>query len=395
MVAKYLWQDYTGAVVTDSALLNAYTYSTNFRSSVEGFVNSLRWHRASTDPMYKPINIGLFDTSDQSLLFSSDSFTDTGQLGWQVVNLPAAIPIVANRIYKIAAYVTAGKSWQWVATGNMVAPPAPLEWAPNRRSTVIDSGWTYPATDQNDLAFTLDVEFEETATAPSPELTVQNLHAELERWLDSQSSAEPTSIPRLTNTTLNTFLTTHSDWRAEVRGKVGSKGNVGDGRYATLFALGELLLGLLDAIKPIIDTLPAQETQVDADHADLLQRLIALEQEHSRIWNADRTFLPALGWTQTATVQFTTRTTWAQPADRYVLHITSYPPKKPPTDLLGVQYHRRAGWWTPINGTLLADRRFIDFESQELYIPGTRLPGVFVNMNGPYDCELQAYDRTS
>jgi len=66
------------------------------------------------------------------------------------------------------------------------------------------------------------------------------------------------------------------------------------------------------------------------------------------------------------------------PADLYVVSLTSVPDHVADRNTDGPQWRPRAGWWAPLNGTFVADHRYLNHVDNHCADNGRRMPGALV-----------------
>lgn len=101
-----------------------------------------------------------------------------------------------------------------------------------------------------------------------------------------------------------------------------------------------------------------------------------------------------LVWTMLDETDFVGSIAWAQPADVYVLSITTRPIGLPLNLTDGVHTIYRCGWWCPLNGSFARQRSYIDFEDNHLTIGAERMPGVLVSLQPGGEGHIQAWALT-
>lgn len=101
-----------------------------------------------------------------------------------------------------------------------------------------------------------------------------------------------------------------------------------------------------------------------------------------------------LVWTMLDETDFSGSIAWPQPADVYVLSITTRPAGLPLNLTDGVHTIYRCGWWTPLNGSFARQRSYIDFEDSHLAIGAERMPGILVSLLPGGEGHIQAWALT-
>jgi hypothetical protein len=96
-------------------------------------------------------------------------------------------------------------------------------------------------------------------------------------------------------------------------------------------------------------------------------------------------------WSMAAEADFTDAIAFAEPADAYVLNITSYQPTQPATSSPAGLWLPRLGWWCVLTGSLASERRFVDFEQEMLSDQGRRMAGCAIQLKPGTMAHVQAW----
>ena len=394
-MAVHLMDNNNWASSSGSSSSGVYTLGNRFGCTTAQPVTGLRWYRDTTGPnAKKPSRLALYTAGGTLLAEILTHITDSGVIGWQTTGLPATVDLATGTTYIVAMDWPSDEGWRWIARGSLNAPPSGFLWDDEVRAYTTPAG--FPATHDNSLAWAVDIEtggmLGGGAGSGDPTLT-----GDLASWLSNNplvNSHQSDGIPWLDHMTLGDVL---SNTIGILAGLAGVNEDV-----ATLMArigafTGTTLAAEIAAIKSLVNAI--RGAVIDADNnkvVDLVGELTPLVGAVSRQTAVQRDFvpIPGAGWALSDETDVDRVIAWDVPADAYTLVVTTPPPKPVPVDVAGAQWLPRLGWWAPLNGTQLRERRFIDWTETQLDQWPRRLPGIVVWLEPGTVAHLQAWTYT-
>jgi hypothetical protein len=405
MVVISLYDNYPGTFAAN-AQAPAATGAVRWQSSTEGWITALRWYRATGTTT--PTTLRLWDSVTQSPIASVVSVPAPIGTGWQTVALPTPVFVQASREYRTSFFQGASTNNSLGSTsGTTIGAPSPM--------TAITSGGgvgalavgsdSYPNGSIGDIPFGVDVVFTDTNPGTGTPPTQADIQNALASWLSTTDGTHADSAPLQDHTTLATVDTNTADVKGQADEWAFGLGAAAHGYYATIQAL-------IDDVKSITDTLPtpiARLSSIVLDHysADIAGILAQIDSVLSGLGAqstdlsgtagsavgalSGRTGFPATGWSMSASADFEDAIAFAEPADAYVLSITSYQPTQPATESPAGLWLPRLGWWCVLNGSLATQRQFVDFEQMLLEQQGRRMPGCAIQLKPGTLATVQAW----
>jgi hypothetical protein len=250
----------------------------------------------------------------------------------------------------------------------------------------------------------LDVEWSDEAPGEQP-ATPGDLGNALAAWLSTTEGTQGDSAPLQDHATLGAVSVAVGETQDQQNEWAFGLGGAAHGYFGDL-------KGLIADIKTVTDTLPtpiAQLTSIVLDHytADIdlilgqidsvLSNLGAQSTDLSGTAGSavgalsGRTGFPATGWSMAAEADFEDAIAFAEPADAYVVNVTSYQSTQPATESPAGLWLYRLGWWCVLNGSLASRREFVEFQQQLLTDGGRRMPGCAIQLKPGTLATVQAW----
>lgn len=405
MSTAHFFDDYGGAWGTS---LNADHRQTGTRIifSTGGYVTGLRFYRDATGAAHAPTDLKLWDAVTLAVVASVASPTDSGVVGWQESVLPVPVQLVAGREYRVSGQVGNATNYASFAGATAYAPPAPLYAASTHRcygdQNTTD---TFPNNVDSVLWVGFDVTWTDTPPGVTPPASDADVANQFAAWLSTTDGTHSDSAPLQDHATLATVDTNTADVSSQVNEWAFGLGAAAHGYYATIQAL-------IDDVKSVTDDLPtpiARLSSVVLDHysADIAGILAQIDSVLSGLGAqstdlsgtsgsavgalSGRTGFPATGWGMSAEADFEDAIAFAEPADAYVLSITSYQDTQPANESPAGLWLPRLGWWCVLNGSLATQRQFVDFEQMLLDDQGRRMPGCAIQLRPGTIATVQAW----
>lgn len=391
-----------GAIYHDNGVAWSHINSSAFEVGMAFHVTAgvdctgLQWYRYTTGSGVAPEIVRLWRAGDTTELGRLTSVPDTGAEGWQGGNLADPITLVTGQIYIVSAYYP-GSGGQPSRSDLATTPDSPVVVESNFRRYLAGSAG-FPVNADSGSAIGADVLL--TALPPDP---VPATDVDLASWLSTDPDVqthESDGLPWRTDANVTTL-------KGEAEGASGFaaiKGVVDTIATSVGGGLSSAVSGLTTALATANTALAHAATTWSDALATALQNMsdnfasfgASKPAQGGGITGAG-TFPSNVGtlvWTMLDETDFAGSIAWAQPADVYVLSITTRPLNLPLNLTDGVHTIYRCGWWTPLNGSFGRQRSYIDFEDNHLAIGAERMPGVLVSLQPGGEGHLQAWALT-
>lgn len=379
-----------------------------WRPTAGGTVTALRWYRVATGALRAPTVLRLWDTTTQTAVATASSIPDDGSVGWQTYNLPAAFDVVPGHGYAVSAYWPSGSHYCEASVGSLPSPDPGIAWQSPRCVLAPNGAPGYPNSfSTNTVNQLVDVTFAPASTPPDPGATPVDVGNQLADWLIStgDNTHQGDGLPWLTKLVADA-----------ISGVVGSTPGQLDATKAVSDAIHDLLtssnknLGTLwdlaghltdlelAAYKALFGSGAARLTGTNSAggsafytaDGSLVSQLVAEIWQRVRVLRGDIGF-GTDGWTMTAEGDFEDAIAFAEPADAYALHVTSYQPTQAANTSPAGLWLPRIGWWCVLTGSFASQRAFVDFERQLLSDQGRRMPGCAIQLKPGTLATVQAW----
>lgn len=386
-------------VVTSGA-----TAGGRFHVSASGYqATALRWW-ADQDGELAPARIALFNADTGALLIDQAVGGTAPNAGWVDVNI-AAQSLVSGTHYQVQINEPADFRQCYSSTVTLT-PDAPLVFDGARSA----GAGTNPSTlATSTLVGALGVDVTVIAVpSGSDQVTVNNIDTELGQWLSNLSgtnSHQTDGLPWLTKAVLDTVRSVVGN----TSGQLDATKLVSDQIKALLTSTNHNLGTLWDLAGHLADLeiaawqafFGAGEQRLTGPNSaggsafytadgQLVSQLIAEIWQRVRVLRNDVPF--GVGdWTMSAEADFTDAIAFAEPADAYVVSITSYQPTQPATESPAGLWLYRLGWWCVLTGSLASRREFVEFQQQLLSDEGRRMPGCAIQLKPGTLAHVQAW----
>jgi hypothetical protein len=372
-----------------------------FHVTGDGYqVTNLLWYRPSGG-LGGPAKLTLYD-DDTPAIITSVTAPDNGSVGWQSV-LISAETLISGTHYQVVGNWPASSSWRFSTAG--VAPDSPLTWDGGRFAGPSSPETTRP-TSVSVNEFGLDVLVSPPGGGgggtPATETDLANAMTD---WLDTSAGTQANSAPLQDHATLATVRSVVGS----TSGQLDATKSVADAIHDLLTATNKNLGTLWDLAGHLADLEIAAwqgffhagaQRLTGPDSAggsafytadgNLVSQLVAETWQRVRVLRGDIGF-GTDGWTMSATADFTDAIAFAEPADAYVLAITSYEDTQPATESPAGLWLPRLGWWCVLTGSLASQRQFVDFEQMLLADQGRRMSGCAIQLRPGTLATVQAW----
>jgi hypothetical protein len=399
-MSLHLFDNYSAvwSSTTDSAVETG----NRFAVSNDATLDELRWYRRDTTSGHKPEVLRCWDLTTHAVIAQATSIPDNGSIGWQTAVAPDAITLLPGHVYCVTAYWPDGTtaSNRGLTSSPIVSKPAPLIASGNTRGY---HGTTLGEPTSSDSVFAEATDVGITDLGPGEGSGSGTLTGDLNAWLNT--SAPPNA---------------HDDdglpWRTDANVTLLREAAEGATGFDAIKGVADTIAtsvgtGLRTAVTAITTNLATANTALvhaATTWSDALAAALQAMSDNFASFGASKpaqgggdfgtgTFPSNVGtlvWTMLDETDFVGSIAWAQPADVYVLSITTRPIGLPLNLTDGVHTIYRCGWWTPLNGSFGRQRSYIDFEDSHLAIAAERMPGVLVSLQPGGEGHIQAWALT-
>lgn len=405
MVAISLYDNYAGTYSANAQSSSA-TGAVRWISTQDGWVTAFRWRRETG--VTTPTNMRLWDTVTQSAVASITSMPAPTGTGWQTVALASPVFVFANREYRISFF-------QGASTSNVVAnvstaplPPSPLSFVltGGLPGAVVVGSDAYPNGALGVTWFAYDVIWTDTdpgTGAPPTSATVNN---SLAAWFSSGGdNTHHADLPWLVKAAVDEIRLATGNTPGQLDATKAVSDTIHDlltsanKNLGTLWDLAGHLTELeLAAWKALFGAGSARLTGTNSaggsafytSDGQLVSQLIAEIWQRVRVLRNDVPF--GLGdWTMTAETDFVDAIAFAEPADAYVLTITSWQDTQPADASPAGTWLHRLGWWCVLTGSMASSRAFVEFAGQLLTDNGRRMAGCAIQLQPGTVAHVQAW----
>ena len=389
-----IYHDLTGF---DHINSSAYEVGVAFHVTEDVTITGLAWYRYTTGSGIAPEIVRLWRVSDTSELGRLTSVPDDGTVAWQHGVLGTSIVISAGETYVVAGY--------FPGSGGQPSTTAPGTLTPSLTITLESSfrryhagSAGYPSSADAGSYIAMDVDGELGGGGGGGSSDPTGTHAE---WFssDSDTNTHHDDLPWRTDANV-------TDVKDLATGATGF-----DAIKAVADAIAAAVSGLPGTIAGAVTTITGQLTSMSGTMFDTGVATIGSISHDMQIVMSDalhtftglaggapgalsgRTAFPTELWTLVDETDHTGPFVYEQSADLYVLTVTDADGQTP-TDVVGVQWYPRIGWWCPFNGTQGTQRRFWDLAENQLDDQGRRMPGVLVWTRPLVETHIQAWQLT-
>jgi len=354
-------------------------------------VDKLWWYR-KTLGFTNPTSCEIWDTTTGTSVVHSTLATDDGTVGWHSFDL-APTALTAGHDYVASIALSGGDDY----TGWSSGPPAP-----GAGYTVVGVrfGSGYPTTVGGYEAAGVSVgnsEIPGSAGTGDPVLT-----GDLAAWLsgDDTLNIHHDDLPWRTDANVSALktLSEGSNGLAAIKGAADTIAtSVGSGLHTAVTSIGTTL----GTVNTNVTTL------LDRWSASLATALQTMSDNFATFFNtiggtaggptgalSGRSGFPTELWTLAAEGDFENCVAITEPAELYVVSITSVPHGKAITTVCGVDLIFRAGWWSQLNGSFATQRQFLDYVDNHLVDGGRRMPGALIALEPDGAGHWQAWRLT-
>jgi hypothetical protein len=390
----HLYDNFTGSWSSVSTGVD-YQIGNPFKLAENATFSQLGFYRPDTGSGVRPDGLALFDRAGGALLAHVVTPTDTGSVGWQFSDLDTPVLGTNGSEYVVVAHYPAGNVWARVSGTSKPVPPTNTAWLSIPRQDESGLGETaYPSSPETGSFFNaVDVTLSDpTPSAGGPPTGVGDLAA----WLSNDAA-------------VNTHQSDGTPWETNALGTGASGFAAIKGVVDTIAtSVGSGLGTAVSALTTAVGTANTALVHAATTWSDALATALQNMSDDFASFGASKpaqgggdfgtgTFPSNVGtlvWTLLDETDFVGSIAWAQPADVYVLSITTLPIGLPLNLTDGVHTIYRCGWWTPLNGSFARQRSYIDFEDNHLAIGAERMPGVLVSLQPGGEGHIQAWALT-
>lgn len=350
-------------------------------------IQALRFYRHATGSGWAPSRLRFWDLSTHTLLAEVTSVTDNGAVGWQESTI-TPVTVDSTHTFAVTGWVANGNNFGYKLAANLGVAPVPLLWPTNCRAWANSGTTGEPTNNDNVLAWSFDVRVGDASIPPNPAdpVTAGNMADSLAAWLIStnDNTHQTDGLPWLTKTVTDAIKV--------VTDKLGSSGSGNDLDWiAGLWRLaGDLTDAEIGLLKSLLDRqsqitgasggggsafFGPGGTQVAAGVEEIITTLAAPAVQYPLSWPA----LSDSAWEAVDSQAFADDLWWEVPAHLYLCHFTDWAPYKTQTVLPGNTWIRRLGWWAPMKGTNLGERRYVEFSDAQLENRGLFMDGIYLS----------------
>jgi hypothetical protein len=384
-----------------------------YTSTASVSVAAIGWYRGSTTGP-GAIQVILRDTVTNTDVVTLTA-PDDSLIGWHYVNLVTPWPLIVGRIYRVAFTCSGGFQ---VYRGPLVTPDAPFLYEVSRY------GDNWPnlvgtTTDEQSVSVS-DTPISGPAT-PGDTTTIITTPGpageQLAPWLSADSTTqthETDGLPWLTKVVADVTKNAVDATKIVVdatKAVVDELPKSSDPMWEQLLSLwkiaGVLTEAEIDLWNLFAKRAPGQLTGstpgggsafFGPSGGQVAERAEVAGFNSELLWHRTRTSnwlepVPGEDWDLVDTLEWSGPVGWDQPADCYVLNLTTVPDYVTTAEVAGHNYYPKAAWWAPLTGTLPHERRFVDFETQLLHALPMRCEGILLCPRNNFAGTLQAWLR--
>jgi hypothetical protein len=385
-----------------------YQLGNPFKITQTGAVTQLGWYRVDVGAGVHPDGLALFRRSDGALLAHVATPADSGVIGWQWSDLADPVSVINGSEYVVCAHYPAGNVFSRHAGDSKPTPPANVSWLTSpRQDQQAISETTYPGAPDGTTGFYNAIDITLSDPLPS-EGGAPTATGDLQAWLISDPDLnlhQTDGLPWLTKVVVDQIRLATGN----TPGQLDATKAVADAIHDLLTATDHNLGTLWDLAGHLADLEIAawqhffgagEQRLTGPDSAggsafytadgQLISQLVAETWQRVRVLRNDLPF-GVDPWTMTAEADFEDAIAFAEPADAYVVTITSYQPTQPATTSPAGLWLPRLGWWCVLTGSLASERRFVDFQQEMLSDQGRRMAGCAIQLKPGTIAHVQAW----
>jgi hypothetical protein len=403
-----------GMIYQDNASwahINSSAYEVGMAFHVSGgfTVSSLQWFRYQTGSQVAPEIVRLWDADTSTELARLTSIPDDGTVAWQAANLATPVDLVVGTNYIVSAYFPGSAGQPSRSTPGV--PTSPVVLSANARRYLAGSAG-FPSSADSGSYIGVDIGGL-IVPGPNDPPTQGSIGALGEDWFSSDPTINThhADLPWRTDANVTDIktLATGSNGFVATKSELDATKIVSDAIHDLLTSANHNLGTLWDLAGHLADLEIAawqnffgagEQRLTGPDSAggsafytadgQLVSQLIAEIWQRTLVLRNTSAFgLPP--WAMSAEADFTDAIAFAEPADAYVLNITSYQPTQPATSSPAGLWLPRLGWWCVLTGSLASERRFVDFEQEMLSDQGRRMAGCAIQLKPGTVAHVQAW----
>lgn len=425
MSLLHLFDNFTDANWQDIQQGASYTEGHIFQTTAPLGVTKLGWRRSHIGATGKVVALALWDAIGPRLMVVPAAPTDNGDYGWQWTTLDRAYVLAPYHPYVVAMYFAANQYSSRYTIGSIPTPPGTLLWVNNFRGYRETDYLAYPTTFDAQYAHGVDVEVDTTITSPIDQPSgsgdVAQAVVDLEAYIDTQRD---TILSYVSSENTPSQYSIPNQIKTQIGDVVGELGDDVSGILSDIkTSVGTGLAGKVDDIKTSVGTGLNTAVSTLKSSWDLWRGAASTVwddvatgiQAGADFWAQIGTYtgwtpltmgakmvgflgglmkggsVPATGWTNTASTTWTGGIAWAEPADLYVITITTAPAEAGSTVTEGLTMYRRGGWWAPLNSTQVGERHYLDWATNEVHILPQQLPGIELHYGPGWEGTIDAW----
>lgn len=398
--------DLSGFTFPTRETAGQYELGTPFKVTFAGEITHLRWKRQTTSGD-APSAIRVWRASDETVVATAASITDGGTVGWKDCPITGGWRPDLNVEYRVAVSNPASSGLGAQSLNPVPAVPNGLNLPQSGRAYHVATPYVYPSTIEPSAWEAVDVVYVPDSPPPPP-ATTGDVDQALLDWLSSSSSVnlhQSDGLPWLTKTVVDAIRSATGN----TAGQLDATKAVSDAIHDLLTSTDHNLGTLWDLAGHLADLEIAAwqaffgagaQRLTGPDSAggsafytadgELISQLVAETWQRVRVLRGDIGF-GTDGWTMSAEADFEDAIAFAEPADAYTLHITSYQPTQAASTSPAGLWLPRIGWWCILTGAHASQRQFVDFEQQLLSDQGHRMPGCAIQLKPGTLATVQAW----
>lgn len=388
-----LWTTHT-PTTDNGPYASAFEGGARFHVNASCYLRAMRWYRKDTTGAEAINGWRLWDVTNHQVVYTPADIPDSGAVGWQVHTVTALVLLSPGIVYTVSRWTHAGGKLAINTAGPGWSPDALLGWDANAAGYTAGAPGEPIATVVNTETEGIDVTVDATAPVQPAPPTLAQIDAQTAEWQSTDGGVnthEADGIPWLLKTELAATKILVEGLFDLTKSADGIPRTSGDFMKAMT---GPIIAAAAEFFPKSTTQLVGPDTAggsafYTADGA-LVSQLVAQIWQRLRVLRNDLPF-GVSPWTMTAEEDFADAIAFAQPADAYVLSITSYQETQPATESPAGLWLPRLGWWCVLTGTLASQRQFVDFQEELLSDGGRRMAGAAIQLRPGTLATVQAW----
>lgn len=391
------------------------SWATRFQVTAAGTLTQAGFYRGGTGTTWP--RLALY-AAPGTLLWEDATPTDSGAVGWQWTAIDPPVEVVPGTTYSVSGSYTANVRAAANGTpASRSSPPTPFIFDDTPCHMVGTAG-VYPTSPNTGIYLALSVTFAAAPPPPpGPGEGDPTTTGDLNSWLSADPAVqthEADGLPWLTKLQTDVIENAVDAGRIVIDAThdiVELIPKRGDSEWNAILKLwqiaGVLTEAEIDLWNLFAKRAPGQLTGTTPgggsaffgpSGGQVAERAEVAATNGELLWHRTQTTnwldpLPGGDWVLQDTLTWDGPIGWNQPADCYVLHITTYPATWDQQDVDGHLRLPRALWWAPLTDTIPHERHFGDMEFQILHDLPRRCAGILLAPKSGFSGTLEAWLR--